>query len=394
VRIALVYDAIYPWVAGGAERRFSEIGRRLADGHDVHLVGWQWWDGPKTIERDGMTLHGMGRAPALYGQDGKRTVREAVAFSARLLPFLLRNRFDVIDCSATPYLPLYSAALARRISGGRLVVTWHEFWGSHWDDYLPHRRLVARLARAVESGGRRVGDSVVAVSDFTARAMGMADDPRLTVAANGVDIEAIASAEPIPGGAEIVYVGRLIDEKRVDLLLDAVALLRRQGMEARCAIVGDGPERPTLEARAAELSLTEAGVRFHGRVPEADVARHLRAARIVVMPSLREGYGLVVAEAQAAGAVPVVVRGPYSAATELIRDGVDGLVVDATAEALAAGIGVLLSDPARRQRMAVAAREAGTGRSWNAVAERMEHLYSALTAKGDEAEPVRNLRWS
>ncbi|MDQ4035873.1 MAG: glycosyltransferase family 1 protein, partial [Chloroflexota bacterium] len=86
MRLALVYDAIYPWVTGGAERRFAELGRRLATRHDVHLVGWQWWDGPARIRRDGMTLHGLGRGPALYGDDGKRTVREALAFSARLLP--------------------------------------------------------------------------------------------------------------------------------------------------------------------------------------------------------------------------------------------------------------------------------------------------------------------
>ena len=85
----------------------------------------------------------------------------------------------------------------------------------------------------MESGGRRLGDSVVAVSDFTARAMAMADDPRLAVVGNGVDIEAIASAEPMPDGAEIAFVGRLIDEKRVDLLLEAVALLGERGMAPR-----------------------------------------------------------------------------------------------------------------------------------------------------------------
>ena len=246
----------------------------------------------------------------------------------------------------------------------------------------------------MESGGRRLGDSVVAVSDFTARAMAMVDDPRLAVVGNGVDIEAIASAEPMPDGAEIAFVGRLIDEKRVDLLLEAVALLGERGMAPRCSVVGDGPERAALEARAAGMRLTDGGVRFHGRVPEADVARHIRAARVVVMPSLREGYGLAVAEAQAAGAVPVVVRGPFSAATELVRDGIDGLVVEPTAEALADGIGGLLNDPARRERMAIAARDTAAGRSWVAVAERMEQLYRELIAEGEGTEPVRKLRWS
>jgi glycosyltransferase involved in cell wall biosynthesis len=198
----------------------------------------------------------------------------------------------------------------------------------------------------------------------------------------------------MPDGAEIVFVGRLIDAKRVDLLLEACALLRSRGMAPRCAIVGDGPERPALEAAAEGLRLADGAVRFLGRVPEADVVRHLRAARILVMPSQREGYGVAVAEAQAAGAVPVVVHGPFTAASELVRDGVDGLVVDPTADALAAAIGGLLADPARRERMAGAARETAAGRGWDAVAERTEQLYRALVAEDDGAEPVRKLRWS
>ncbi len=393
MRIALVYDAMYPWVAGGAERRFFELGRRLAARHEVHLVGWRWWDGPATVEHKGMMLHGLAPAPMLYGGDGKRTVREAVAFSARLLPFLLRHRFDVVDCSATPYVPLYPTALARRLRGGRLVVTWHEFWGSHWADYLPHRRRVARVAGALESHGRRAGDRVVAVSDFTARAMGMADDPRLTVVPNGVDVEGLTHAEPMPDGAEVVSIGRLIDEKRIAVLLEALNLLRDRGMAPRTAIIGDGPERTALEARARDLGLTDV-VGFHGRVTDTDVPRHLRAARILALPSMREGYGMAVAEAQAAGAVPVVARGPFSAARDLVRDGVDGMVVEPTAPAFADAIGGLLGEPDRLDRIAAAARDIGASRSWDAVADGMERVYGELLATAPAAKAVRRLRWS
>ena len=247
MRIAFVYDAIYPWVSGGAERRNHELARRLAVRHDVHLIGWQWWDGPATIERDGVVLHGVGRPPQLYGSDGKRTVREALAFSARVLPILLRNRWDVVDCSATPYLPVYPTWLATRLTGTRLVVTWHEFWGEHWTDYLPDRPLVARLARALESAARRLGDRLVAVSAFTARTMAMADAPRLSVVPNGVDVGAIAATAPVEDGADLLYLGRLIDEKRVELVLEAIALAVADAPELRCDIVGDGPRRSALE---------------------------------------------------------------------------------------------------------------------------------------------------
>ena len=120
LRIAFVYDALFPYVKGGAERRYHELARRLSQRHDVHMVSWTWWDGAPDESLNGLTLHGVGKPPALYGTDGKRTIREAAAFSARALPTLLRGRWDVIDCSATPYLPLASH-LARLAPDGDAV---------------------------------------------------------------------------------------------------------------------------------------------------------------------------------------------------------------------------------------------------------------------------------
>src|SRR5262245_61255928 len=220
LRIAFVYDALFPYVKGGAERRYHELARRLSPRHDVHMVSWTWWDGQPDPSLDGLTLHGVGRPPDLYGTDGKRTIREAASFSVRALPVLLRGKWDVIDCSATPYLPLISTALASRLTGTRLTATWHEFWGEHWREYLPERRMVAGVAMAIESACRRLGGEVVAVSDFTAQALEMPPG-RVRVVPNGVTLHEIDAA-PLPArAADVVYVGRLIDEKHVDLLLQA-----------------------------------------------------------------------------------------------------------------------------------------------------------------------------
>ena len=59
MKIAFVYDAVYPWIKGGAEKRIYEIGKRLADKHEVHWYGIRWWDGKETIEHDGIILHGV-----------------------------------------------------------------------------------------------------------------------------------------------------------------------------------------------------------------------------------------------------------------------------------------------------------------------------------------------
>ena len=375
MRIAFVYDALYPYVRGGAERRYFELGKRLSARHEVHYISWRHWSGPDPAFEQGMHLHSAGAPRALYGADGKRTLNEAVSFSTRLLPVLLRHRFDVIDCSATPYLPLYSTWLASRISGTRLIATWHEFWGEHWDDYLPHRRSVARAARGLEGGARRLGDLVVAVSPFTAGRMGLAaDDPRLRIVGNGLPLEAIADAANGADAFDVLYVGRLIDEKRVDLLLDAIALLRASLPALRCAIVGDGPERIALERQAARLDLGNQ-VAFLGHVDDAAAFGLMKAAKVFVQPSMREGFGMTVAEAQACGAVPVVVRSDASAAPDLVRDGVDGVVVDATPSAIAEAVLTLLRDPGRRAAISIAARATAPSRGWDLLASRMEDVY-------------------
>jgi glycosyltransferase involved in cell wall biosynthesis len=374
VRIAIVYDALYPYVRGGAERRNHELSTRLRASHDVHVISWHYWDGPSVMVRDGITYHGVGRPPALYGADGKRRVSEVVSFSLRILPVLLRHRFDVIDSSATPYVPLYSAWLASRLTRRPLVVTWHEFWGDHWLDYLPQRPLVARLARAIESASRRLGDTLIAVSPFTAARLGQRADSRLRVIGNGIDLAAIRRAEQAVEPAEIAFVGRLIDEKRVDLLIDALALLRRRMPAVRCVIVGDGPQRDALEQRAGGLGVGDA-VRFTGTLLDGEAYAQLKASRVFVLPSLREGFGVAVVEAQACGSVPIVVRSPMSAAPYLLRDGVDGRLCEPDPAAIADTLEELLTNDARRDQMSAAAERSASAHEWAAVAAHMEQAY-------------------
>lgn len=382
LRIGFVYDALYPYVTGGAEKRYREIARRLAQRHEVHYLTWRFWDGPDEILEDGITLHGVGPPPTLYGADGKRTVREAAAFSARLLPVLLRQRWDVIDCSATPYLPLYAAWLGSRLTRTPLVATWHEFWGEHWHDYLPHRPMVARVARALESGSRRLGDLTVPVSAFTALRMGLSavDGDRSRIVGNGVELAAIRGTRRDTKPVDVVFVGRLIDEKRVDLLLEAIHMLADRFPDLHCTVIGEGPERAALEAQADGLGLAER-VTFAGRVEGSRVYAVMKVAHLLVMPSQREGFGITVAEAQACGTVPIVVRSPMSAASALVHDGVDGLLCDPTPASIADTIASLLSDPRRVATMSRSARRTARQYEWDLLADRMEQVYLSVARR-------------
>jgi glycosyltransferase involved in cell wall biosynthesis len=142
-----------------------------------------------------------------------------------------------------------------------------------------------------------------------------------------------------------------VPDKRVTLVPEVLLAVRRARPEVAAVVVGDGPERPRLLAAASRLGL-DGALSAPGFV-EADRLSDLfaRAACLLVL-SRRDGHGMVVAEAAAAGTPSVVVRAADSAAAELVEEGVNGAVADSArpAEVAAAVDRVLAAGPALRER--------------------------------------------
>ena len=85
MEIAYIYDAVYPWVKGGAEKRVYELSQRMARrGHTVHCYGMKWWQGENVIQRDGVHLHGICEPRPLYS-GGRRSMKEAAYFAGKVL---------------------------------------------------------------------------------------------------------------------------------------------------------------------------------------------------------------------------------------------------------------------------------------------------------------------
>ena len=155
MKIAYVYDAVYPWVKGGAEKRIYEISRRLATrGHEVHCYGMKWWQGQDDIEMEGVQLHGICPSRPLYC-NGKRSIKEAAYFARRLLA--VRTNCEVLDCQNFPYLPCFSAKLISQLQGPKLFITWLEVWGQYWQEYLGEK---GRVGQTVEWAAARLTDRV------------------------------------------------------------------------------------------------------------------------------------------------------------------------------------------------------------------------------------------
>ena len=168
-------------------------------------------------------------------------------------------------------------------------------------------------------------------------------------------------------GAELLVASRLTPLKRIDLVLDA--LREPAASSVRCVIVGDGEERDRLAARIDAEGLASR-VRLLGHVTDAELVDLLATCRAVCFPAAREDYGLVTVEAFASAKAVVTCRdsgGP----TELVEDGVNGLVVDPDAASLAAAMARLMDDARFAERLGAGGLERAASITWDGALERL-----------------------
>jgi glycosyltransferase involved in cell wall biosynthesis len=370
--ILLFYDCLYPGSVGGVEHRNYELARALgARGHRVVLAGFG-----TSPERPfpGVEVWPVGPPGRLYTETGKRSTAEAWRL-ARAAARIDLGGFDVIESANIPYAHLPVLAWRCRRLGKPLLVTWYEHWGRYWQRYLGWKWP---LYAAVERLTVPLGTRAIATSRLTAERVEARRGEAVRIVPSGIpvaDIRACAG-EAVPGsGPPLVYAGRLLREKRIDLLLQAVARLAARwsgGAGPLLAILGEGPDRGRLTELADRLGLGNAVV-FHGYLPtNRDVWRRMGASRIAVQPSSREGFGLFPLEAMAAGLPVVHCESTESALGELVEAGVHGLRTAPEPDALAAALAALLADEAEVRRLGANARAQADRFDWLAVAEQTE----------------------
>jgi glycosyltransferase involved in cell wall biosynthesis len=286
----------------------------------------------------------------------------------------------------------YERALARLVAGLRPAVVHAHLFASaaaavHAVRDLPVPLVVTehseepwrdRRARAVSGLVYRNADHVVAVSsavrDLLVSDYGVAPD-RVEVLLPTTTAEPVPSAaRPAEGSPVVGLVGRLVQEKGVDVFLRAAALVSAVVPQAEFLVVGDGPLRPDLEHRAAVLGLS-GSVTFTGY--RSDVSRLLAGLDVLAVPSRSDGSPLVVCEAMAAG-VPVVAS-RVGGLPDLVEDGGSGLLVrPGEAEDLARALVSLLLDPEAARRLGARGRDLAATRTHELLVDRMTQLYARL----------------
>jgi len=358
MKIAYVTDVIYPFVKGGAEKRIYEVSRRLVTDNEVHVFGIKWWTGHDDIVVDGINIHGICKPQKLYSGE-KRSFSEALQFALSLMP-MFKYDLDVIDCNQFPYLHCFPSRLVAKVKNASLVITWHEFWGDYWYEYLGRSGLIGKI---VEKSTMELADTIIAVSKNTKKDLNRFVK-NVTVIPNGVDLGLINSIKPSEKMYDVLFVGRLIPEKNVDILL------RSMPENKSLAIIGEGPEKEKLVSLSKEL---RTNVTFKSGLPYEELIGLMKSAEVLVLPSSREGFGIVALESLASGTPVITVNSKTNAAKDLITNGKNGFIVNLSPKAINSAI-LKIDKP----NMTKTAQDSVTDYDWNITSHKIFNVYRSL----------------
>ena len=338
MRVCLVYDLFSPFTIGGAERWYRDLGDRLAaQGHSVTYLTLRHWPRGEHPELPGIEVRAVGPRFRMYAH-GRRRMLPPLVFGLGVLAHLLRHgrRYDVVHTCSFPYFSVLAAAATRRLHGFRLFVDWFEVWTrEYWREYLGPAGVLGWLVQRRCIHVKQRAFCFSSLFERRLRDEGFRGEiTRLSGLYGGL----LEAPRPRPPEDVVVFAGRHIPEKRVPAIPPAVARARERVPSLRAELYGDGPDRDKVLRLVRELGL-EGVVEAPGFVEAERVEDALARALSLVLPSRREGYGLVVVEAASHGTPSVLVAGDDNAASELLQDGENGVLAQsADPDALAAAI--------------------------------------------------------
>lgn len=326
--VAVAYDCLFPYSTGGGERQYRAFAEAIgAAGLDVDYLTSVQWDGAVPDEESFRIVPVSARL-SLYNADGVRRIPAALRYAAGLFRELRRrrSRYAAVIVSGLPIFNVFAARLALWGSGTRLVVDYLEVWHRRqWVEYSGV--LTGTIAWVLQRAAIAVTPLATCHSQLSAsrlRREGLRSAPLVSPGLIDAAVDT-APTSPASRPPYVLYAGRHIPDKRVETLPAAVAEARATIPDLRLVILGSGPSTPQIRAEVERVGGAE-WTDFPGFVDDSELDALLHGALCLVNPSRREGYGLVVVEANAHGTPVVLIADEGNAATELVDEGVNGIV--------------------------------------------------------------------
>jgi glycosyltransferase involved in cell wall biosynthesis len=251
---------------------------------------------------------------------------------------------------------------------------WTEVWDDYWYEYLGLKGFFGKL---IERAAVKIPDVVIAISDYIKSELAsIGRRNNVEVVHNGVDYEWIQNIRPAGDWYDIAYLGRINHHKNIDMILEAVSLASKQiGRPVTCRIIGDGPQRESLEQYSKQLHI-EDQVDFMGFVEDhEDVMAYLKSSSVFVLPSQQEGFSGSILEANACGLPSIVTNEENSGNTAIVEDGETGYIVEPSSESLAKKIACIIENERLRRKLGRKANAFSSNHSWNIIVDMLEEIY-------------------
>ncbi|MBR9678117.1 MAG: glycosyltransferase family 4 protein [Nanoarchaeota archaeon] len=370
MKIAIVSDVIYPWVKGGGERRFYEVYKRLAGKHEIHWYTMFYEGMPsKEFVHEGIRVHCVSNAPVNLYSKGKRKIFPAIKFSLALIPRLLKESFDVIDSNQFPFLHNFSIKFVNLFKRQKFIISWLEIWD---EEYC--KEYSSYLTYLIQGRVLKLPEKIVSISKTTSKKIVDENVPRKRVVTIPLGVN-LVDVKTKRKNNRLLFVGRLIKEKNIDLVIRAVKNLKERGAKTEFIILGEGPEKENLKELVEKWGL-EKEVVFLGFVKTyEDIAKLMSSSKLFVLPSEREGFGLVLLEAMSNGCVGLTLEHENNAAMELVQKG-RGFILKKDANAWADMIKEVLDGKAKLDEKEI--ESFIMKNTWDAVSKKIDVFLEGL----------------
>lgn len=344
MKIAFVTDSIYPYNKGGKETRLYELSEKLTEkGHEVHIYTMKYWKGEDVKKENKVYLHGLCKNYPLYTQGnkkkkGRRSIKQGIIFGLACLK-LLKEDFDVIDADHMVYFHLFPAKLACLLKRKKFIITWNEVWGKdYWIKYMGKKGIFGYW---IEKLASKLPDKIISVSNHTTKnlieKLKVKPEKIITIP-NGIEFNKIQKVMPAKEKSDIVFAGRLLSHKNVDLLIKAVKIIKKAKPGIKAVVIGDGPEKENLINLTKQLNLNK-NIIFKGFIEkQEDVLSLIKSSKVFVLPSSREGFGIAALEAMACGIPAITINHKDNAAKDLIKQGKNGFLSEKSEQDIASNI--------------------------------------------------------
>lgn len=375
MKIAIVTEFCSMQFRGGGEVRYQEIAKRLVKyGHRVDIICNKTVNLKEKVVIDGVNIIPVG--PLIKSPPQRKKI-DFLKYIFSVLRFMIGRNYDVID--ANTYIPLFPSYIISRIKKTPVIATINIII-ENWENDIYNPKIASRIEKYLF---RLKFNRLLTVSNYAKNELVnhfKVKENRIVVVSNGIDLKSIESIKSNKKDGAIVFVGRLTWFKHIEDLIKATARVKEHFPKVKLKIIGDGQEKNKAITITKELKL-EKNIIFFGKRSQEELIAEIKKSSVLVLPSTRDTFGIVLIEANACG-VPVVA---YDAggAMDVVQNQRNGfLVKPRDIKELSEKIELLLKNKNKNRTMGkYGKRIVQEQYNWDNIAQKIEKVYEDVIKK-------------